>query len=67
MSQPISVQETEFVKTEQVTRQYSYEELLDLFGNDDGSVVVALVERCQKFEAEINLLRDRLDAILIHC
>jgi len=65
MSQPISVQETEFVKTEQVTRQYTYEELLESFG--DGSVVVALVERCQKFEAEINLLRDRLDAILIHC
>ena len=63
MSQPISVQETEFIKTEKVTRQYTYDELLDLFGDDDGSVVVALVLRCQKFEAEVERLQTEIRAL----
>jgi hypothetical protein len=38
---------------ESVERRYTYEELLDIFDQDDGNLVRPLVLRCQVFEAEI--------------
>ena len=38
-----------------VTRKWSYDELLTVFGND--GIVPSLVKRCREYEAMINKLR----------
>ncbi len=62
-SRPISVTETEAREFRTVDREYTYEELLELF--DDGTLVKPLVLRCQDYEqqlaakdAEIERLRE---------
>ena len=55
MNQSIKVKETEVVKREVVETEYTYEELLDLFG--ENSIVYQLVKRCQQNEERIEELR----------
>ena len=57
MSKPITVLERKPVETELVEREYTYEELLELFPDGGESIVNPLVRRCQEYEAEIEQLR----------
>lgn len=61
MSEPIVTQESESLGYRTVEKQWSYEDLLDLFCHDDGNVVAPLVRRCQAYEAEIAGLKADLE------
>ena len=58
MSKPITVLERKPVETELVEREYTYEELLELFPDGGESIVNPLVRRCQEYEAEIEQLQN---------
>ena len=58
MSKPITVLERKPVETELVEREYTYEELLELFPDGGESIVNPLVRRCQEYEAEIERLQN---------
>ncbi len=60
MSKPITVLERKPVETELVEREYTYEELLELFPDGGESIVNPLVLRCQEYEAEIERNRATL-------
>lgn len=60
MSTPITVLERKPVETELVEREYTYEELLEMFPDGGESIVNPLVRRCQEYEAEIERLKARL-------
>ena len=60
MSKPITVLERKPVETELVEREYTYEELLELFPDGGESIVNPLVRRCQEYEAEIERNRATL-------
>ena len=57
MSKPITVLERKPVETELVEREYTYEELLELFPDGGESIVNPLVRRCQEYEAVIERLQ----------
>ena len=57
MSKPITVLERKPVETELVEREYTYEELLELFPDGGESIVNPLVRRCQEYEAAIEQLQ----------
>ena len=58
MSKPITVLERKPVETELVEREYTYEELLELFPDGGESIVNPLVRRCQEYEEEIERLQN---------
>ena len=58
MSTPITVLERKPVETELVEREYTYEELLEMFPDGGESIVNPLVRRCQEYEAEIEQLQN---------
>ena len=58
MSKPITVLERKPVETELVEREYTYEELLEMFPDGGESIVNPLVRRCQEYEAEIEQLQN---------
>ena len=58
MSKPITVLERKPVETELVEREYTYEELLELFPDGGESIVNPLVRRCQEYEAAIERLQN---------
>ena len=60
MSKPITVLERKPVETELVEREYTHEELLELFPDGGESIVNPLVRRCQEYEAEIERNRATL-------
>ena len=57
MSKPITVLERKPVETELVEREYTYEELIELFPDGGESIVNPLVRRCQEYEEEIERLK----------
>jgi len=62
-SEPIIVREHEVTITRSTTKEWTYEELLELF-DDNANLVRPLVLRCQEHEAEIERLRAGLQRIL---
>lgn len=52
MSKPITIHERRAVEWREQEVSYTYEELLELFGDDDCSVVRPLVLRCMALEQE---------------
>ena len=58
MSKPITVLKRKPVETELVEREYTYEELLELFPDGGESIVNPLVRRCQEYEAAIERLQN---------
>lgn len=60
MGSPVVIKETVTSATVTKDIQYTYEELLDIFPDGDGSIVNPLVRRCQQYEVEIERLRDDL-------
>ncbi len=58
VSKPITALERKPVETELVEREYTYEELLELFPDGGESIVNPLVRRCQEYEAEIERLQN---------
>ena len=60
VSQPITVLKRKPVETELVEREYTYEELLELFPDGGESIVNPLVRRCQEYEEEIERLREEI-------
>ena len=57
MSEPIISMELQACAWERIPKPYTYEELLEIF--DEGSVVHPLVQRCIKYEKEIDMLLDK--------
>jgi hypothetical protein len=55
-NKPIIITSQEAVRYEEVIKEWSYEEILDLFPDGDGSLVNPLVRRCQEYEVEIDRL-----------
>jgi len=66
MSEPVRVQETRSKGYETVTKEWTYDELLELFcvegACEDGNVVAPLVRRCQSYEQEIADLKAKLES-----
>lgn len=60
MSEPIITHESESLGYRTVEKQWTYEDLLELFNHSDGNVVAPLVKRCQAREAEIERLKVEL-------
>ena len=60
MSSPITVKEPISQPTKWEEKEYSYEYLLDLFG--ENTIVYELVLRCMKYEETIEELKEELDA-----
>jgi len=56
MSEPIIIINREAIQYEEVTEEWSYDKILELFPDGDGSLVNPLVRRCQKYEAKIEQL-----------
>lgn len=57
MNQPIITRESHPIGYRETTREWTYDDILDIFPDDDGSLVNPLVRRCQKYEEEIERLR----------
>ena len=57
MPEPIRTRETTTRTEPAPDREWTYDEILKLFPDDDGSLVNPLVRRCQQYEAEIEQLR----------
>lgn len=53
----ITVKEVKSLGTEVIERDYTDDELLETFGDDEFNVVAPLVRRAQKAEAEVEKLR----------
>lgn len=62
MAEPICVQETRSLGYETVTKEWTYDDLLELFCDDDGDLVAPLVRRCQAYEQEIADLKAQLES-----
>lgn len=61
MSEPIVTHETESLGYRTVEKQWTYEDLLELFEDSSSNVVAPLVRRCQAYEAEIAGLKADLE------
>ena len=62
MAEPIRVNETRAMRYETVVKEWTYDDLLDLFSDDDGNLVAPLVRRCQQYEQEIADLKAKLES-----
>ena len=60
MSNPIMVRDHKLVCEPAPDKPWTYEEMLDLFPDGDGSLVNPLVRRCQEYEREIERLREEV-------
>jgi hypothetical protein len=56
MSKPIIIINREAIQYEEVTEEWDYDKILELFPDGDGSLVNPLVRRCQQYEAKIEQL-----------
>lgn len=61
VSKPITVTETPFTPCVPIERQWTYDELLELF-DDSSNVVKPLVLRCQKYEDILSRMIDLFNA-----
>lgn len=61
MSEPIVTHESESLGYRTVEKQWTYEDLLELFDDSSNNVVAPLVRRCQAYEAEIAGLKADLE------
>ena len=57
MSEPIVTREREWTEYKDVEERWTYDQILEVFPDGDGSLVNSLVRRCQALEAEIERLR----------
>jgi hypothetical protein len=64
VSEPILLTEHKPVRYESVTEEWTYDRILELFEDGDGSLVNPLVRRCQRYEQEIADLKAKLDSRL---
>lgn len=64
MAEPIRVNETRAVRYETVAKEWTYDDLLDLFPDDEGNLIAPLVRRCQQYEQEIADLKSQLTSRL---
>lgn len=60
MSKPIIITHRQAVHYEEVIEEWSYDKILELFPDGDGSLVNPLVRRCQEYEEIIKQLTDKL-------
>lgn len=60
VGEPIVTREAVSLGYKHEERAWTYDEILDLFPDGDGSLVNPLVRRCQQYEAEIERLREQL-------
>ena len=61
MSKPIKVKEAKFTMPEFEDKEYTYEDIFELFGEyAEDNLVVALAKRCIEYEKEIENLKIKI-------
>ena len=63
MSEPIKVKSIVVTERQEIEETWTYESLLELFDDNDGSVVAPLIRRCQEYESQLETADSRTTAL----